>query len=34
MKRACNTFTPKVMINPDSYRDMRVSYYTLENKQF
>jgi hypothetical protein len=34
MKRACKIFTPRVMINPDSNRDMRVPYYTLEKKQF
>jgi hypothetical protein len=41
MKRACKIFTPSVMINPDSYRDMRVpclpdrqAYYTFKNKQF
>jgi len=42
MKRACKTFAPKMMINPEfsghaSPPDQhvgRVPYYTFENKQF
>jgi len=34
MKRACKIFTPKRIINPDSYRDMRVPNYTAKTNNF